>query len=526
MFVAAVVYQITNISVPLFSPALVQYDMRATHKRRYYNLYEGICRPGQQRYIRHVYVKSAIMLESPTFDGPREIRARELFTPRDGESRPHVVVTTGIPAVGLSVVTQMFVMDWTEKQACQDFHFVFVLPGRDLHLVRNSELTFLEFLSSFYPEARHADFLSHQDCTMLFVIDALELCKQPLDFQNNKSVTEVTTPALADVLLTSLIKGDMLPHACIWITTNRSILRKIPENCVSRLTELKGFENAQKDEYFTKRSRNLALGQRVLDQVKSSQRLYDACYLPLFSWIVSFIYEWRLQDVDYPEPMPVLATFFAQYVIVLTNRKIERHIGSGLDASRWRVTDTEFLMKMGELALQMLRDERNVFYEDSVSRLELNIEDVTYRGGISSETGEPIGENGRSFRFVHYSIQQFMAALYVYVRFRLRGENELNTGRMKAERNVNEIYKSAINLALARRDGSWDLFLHFLFGLATRSTETQLRGHLLPQHHPELKGIEDVLKYTRKKIKENSIPERCRNLELCLKELEQGRSAL
>lgn len=465
------------------------------------------------------------MLEFPATEGPRKIRTSELFTPREGEGRPHVVVTMGIPAVGLSVATQMLIMDWTEKKACQEFDFVFVLPGRDLHLIKNTELTFLEFLASFYPEAKRAEFLSCQDCTMLFVIDGLDLCKQPLDFPNNQSVTEVTAPALADVLLTSLIKGDMLPHACIWITSSRSTLRKIPANCISRLTELKGFENAQKEEYFTKRTKDPSLGLRVLEYVKGSPRLYDACYLPFLSWIVAFIYEWRLQDVHYPEPMPVLATFYAQYVIVLTNRKIEHYSALGVDASRWRHADRDFLMKMGELALKMLRDEQNVFYEDTVSRLSLNIDDITHQGGISSETGEPSRENGRSFRFVRPCIQQFMAAQYVYVKFRLTGENALESHRnwLKTDRNIHELFKPAINLTLAKRDGSWDLFLHFLFGLATRITETQLRGHLLPQYHPEPKGIDDVLKYTRKKIKENCMPERCRNLELCLKDMEQGR---
>ncbi|KAB5550087.1 hypothetical protein PHYPO_G00049690 [Pangasianodon hypophthalmus] len=506
--------------------ALVQFELRASHKRRYYSLYEGTCRPGQQRYIRHVYVESPIVLKTPTNE-ETPIRTSALFSPLEGEGRVRVVVTTGVPAIGLTVTAQMFIMDWTEEQAHQDFQFVFALPGRDLHLVRNSEQTFLEFLASFYPEAKHAEFLACQDCAVLFVIDALELCRQPLDFQNNPSITEITTQAPADALLTSLIKGDLLPHAYVWITAHRSICWKIPATCISRITELKGFGDAQKDEYFTKRTKEPTLGSRILDHVKSSPGLYDACYLPLFSWIVSFVYERRFQNRRFTEPEPALTTFYMQYVIVLTNRKIERYVGTGLDASRWKDTDKDFLMKMGELALWMLVERKNVLYEDRLSRLALDIHDVTHRGGISSETGEPTRENGRSFRFVHHSIQKFMAAVYVYVKFRTTGENVLDpqTGRTKTERPVGELYKPVIDRTLKSRDGDMDLFLHFLLGLAARGTEMHLRGHLLPQYHPEPKGVEDVLKYARKKMKENAVPERCRNLELCLTELEGGRNA-
>ncbi|XP_060799306.1 protein NLRC3 [Neoarius graeffei] len=504
---------------------LVQFDLRASHKRRYYSLYEGTCRPGQQRYIRHVYVESPIVFKTPTNE-EKLISPTKLFSPLEGEGDIRVVMTSGIPAIGLTVTTQMFIIDWTEERVCQDIQFVFALPGRDLHLVRNSEQTFLEFLASFYPEAKHAEFLSCQDCTVLFVIDALELCRQPLEFQNHPGVTEMTARAPVGVLLTSLIKGDLLPHARVWITAHRSTSLKLPANCISRFTELKGFGNTQKDEYFTKRTKDPTHGRRILELVKSSPGLYDACYLPLFSWIVSFVYERHLQIQGFAEPAQTLTTFYTQYVIVLTNRKIERYVGTGLEESRWKEADKEFLMKMGRLALNMLLDGTSVFCDRTVRNLTLDIHDVTHRGGISSETGEPTRENGRSFRFIHHSVQDFMAAMYVYVTFRMTGENALEPRKSKTKtaRPVSELYKPVIDRVLARRDGHMDLFLRFLLGLSAHGTEMHLRGHLLPQYHPEPKGVADVLKYARKKIKENAVAERCRNLELCLSELEEGKN--
>ncbi|TSK67209.1 Nuclear mitotic apparatus protein 1 [Bagarius yarrelli] len=504
--------------------ALVQFKLRVSHKRRYYSLYEGTCRPGKQRYIRHVYVESPIVLKTP---GSEEtpVRICDLFSPLRAEDSVRVVVTTGVPAIGLTVAVQMFLIDWMEQQACQNFQFVFALPGRDLHLVKNSDQTFLEFLAAFYPEAKQAEFLACPDCPVLFVIDALELCKQPLNFQNNPRVTDVTTPTPVDALLTSLIAGDLLPHACVWITAHQAACRKIPKNYIGRFTQLKGFGDTQKNEYFTKRTINPTLGNHVLDQVRASQRLYDACYLPLFCWIVSVVYERCLQNQVSAEQVPTLTTFYVQYVIVLTNRKIERYVGTGINGLRWKDADRNFLMKMGELALRNLCENETVFYEDSVSRLALDIDDVTHQGGISFETDESTRENRRSFRFVHPSVQTFMAALYVYVRFRLTGENafEPQTGRTRTERPISELYKPVIDRVLRCSDPNMDLFLHFLLGLSARKTEMHLRGHLLPQHHPEPRGIQEVLKYGRKRIKQNAVTEPCGHLEMCLSELEEGR---
>lgn len=494
----------------------MQYELGTNNYRRYYSLYEGTCRPGQQRFIGSVYVESPIVIETSTRPTPTSVK--DLFQPLADGGRPRLVVTTGAPAVGLTVTAQKFIMDWTNNKSQYDFQYVFSLPGRDLHLVRNSEQTFLEFLASFYPEVKHAEFLAQQDCSILFVIDALELCKQALDFENNASISDITTPARADVLLTSLIKGDLLPHASLWITAHRPAVRKI-HRFISKFTELKGFTTAQRDEYFTKRTKDPALGARVLRHVKDSPALYDACYLPLLCWIVSFIYERRFQNPDFTARTPVLTAFFAQYVIVQTGRKIERYVGTGLDASRWSEGDKTFLMKMGELALNMLFKRCDVLSESEVSQLEMN--SVSYQGGISYELSSLT--NKRSFKFVHYSIQQFMAAVYIYVTFRMHGLNKLESSqKSKKDRPLIDLYKPAINLVLKEKDNRLDLFLRFLLGLAAKGTELHLRGHLLPQYPPEPKGIEEVFQYASKKLKENKEPDRCANLEQSILELKEA----
>ncbi|XP_066522722.1 protein NLRC3 [Hoplias malabaricus] len=537
---------LADVLLETCSRAEMQYELKNSHKRRYYNLYEGTCRPGQQRFVSDVYAEPPVFFggdwdintehpfHTPNFPSAQgtPIRPSDIFQPREGTTMVRTVLMTGVPGIGLTVGVQKFIMDWTDELTNQDIQFVFSLPGRELHLVKETDQNFLEYLSSFYPEAKDAHFLADQDTTMLFIIDALEFCKQPLNFKNNPDVCDLTTQAPSDALLTSLIKGTLLPHAHIWITCHRAAARKIPFQFVSRFADMKGLADPKKDEYFVKRTKEPELGHRVLAHIKQSRDLYNICQLPLLCWIVAYIYERRFQSPDYTEHPPALTTFYAQYIIVQTNRKIERYVGTGLEASRWTDRDKNYLLMMGKLALKMVLEERDVFYEDEVTALELHLEDVTDRGGISTEVRRQGGysRGGRGFSFVHYSMQEFMAAMYTYVTFRVKGKNPLEQpirnklAKLLNERPVPDLYRLVVERALASRNGHLDLFLRFLVGLLSPGTEAHLKGYLLPQYHPAPKGVDEVIKYINKKIKENISPERCRNLHLCLNELEEGKN--
>ncbi|XP_072528219.1 NLR family CARD domain-containing protein 3 [Salminus brasiliensis] len=526
--------------------AVVQYELRSSHTRRYYNLYEGTCRPGQQRFVSDVYAEPPVYVGGdrdintehefhrpnfPTNQGTL-IRASDIFRPLEGEDWVRTVLMTGVPGIGLTVGVQKFIMDWSRELTNQDFQFVFSLPGKELHLVKDTDHSFLEMLANFYPETKNIDFLDQEDCPILFIIDALELCRQPLNFKDNPEVSDPTTAAPADVLFTSLIKGTLLPRARVWITCHRVAAHKIPPEYVSRFADLKGLSDAKKDEYFSKRTKDPELGLRVLAHIKRSPALYNICQLPLLCWIATFIFERRFHRPEPAEHPPAVTTFYTQYVIVQTNRKIERYVGTGLEASRWKDSDKEYLVKMGKLALKMVLEERDVFYEDEIAALGLDMEDVTNRGGISTEVMREGGyaRSGRGFSFVHYSMQEFMAALYTYVTFRVKGKNVFEQqiknkmAKLLKDRPVCDLYKLAVDRALASRNGHLDMFLRFLFGFVTPGTEAHLRGYLLPQYHPAPKGMDEVLKYVNKKMKENASQDRCRNLEWCLNELEEGKN--
>ncbi|XP_016100614.1 protein NLRC3 [Sinocyclocheilus grahami] len=525
--------------------AVLQHDLNIAHDRCYYSLYEGRCRPGQQRYISDIYVepvtvirgsREPINLENEVYQIPytiqeTQIRAADIFRLLPHEQKPiRTVMMTGIPACGLTVAVNKVIIDWMEKKTNQDFQFIFPLPAKELHLGKDGNQSFLELLDSFFAEADDIKFIEKPDCLSLFIIDALELCKHNLDFKNNEVISSARVKAPLDALLTSLIKGTLLPNARVWITSHVTAAHRIPPQLIDRYVELRGFTDEKKEEYFTKRTTDPELGRKVYNHMKRSKALEIICHLPLFSWMVAFIFERGFRDPEYGKHPPGITAFYSQLIIVQMNRSFEKYRGCNVEDQKWRDEDKMFIDMMGKMSYRMIQEGRDWFTVEDLTSVNLTYEDLRSRDELTTEVkrrNEDI--HTWVFKFVHITVQEYMAAMYAYVAFRKHGKNVIEPSKMSwfqgpnKDRPVIELYRPAIDRALASPNGHLDMFLRFLVGLVTPGTEDNLRGYLLGHYHPKAKGTEEVVKYINKKIRDNIHPDRRRNLELCLVELEEGK---
>ncbi|KAL6471878.1 hypothetical protein MHYP_G00205280, partial [Metynnis hypsauchen] len=445
----------------------------------------------------------------------KAIKCNDLF--KDNSTR--TVLTKGVAGIGKTVSVQKFILDWAEGKANHDVLFIFPLPFRELNLMKEKKLSLVDLLDVFFSDTKELKSTDYHRYKVMFIFDGLDECRLPLDFQNNQSLFDVTQSASVDVLLTNLIKGNLLPSALLWITTRPAAANQIPPECVDQVTEVRGFSDPQKEEYFRKRISDQSLANKIISHMKSSRSLYIMCHIPVFCWIAATVLERVLGGAESGETPKTLTQMFTHFLIFQIKHKDQKYHGKcNTDPQQTR----ESILALGKLAFQQLEKGNLIFYEEDLSKCGIDVREASVYSGVCTQIfREEFGLHlGKVFSFVHLSVQEFLAALYAFISFISNNRNVLPTGFsvFSKKSTMSDFLKTAVDKALQSENGHLDLFLRFLLGLSLESNQTLLGG-LLTQIGSSSHSKEETVQYIKEKIRENPSPEKTINLFHCLNEL-------
>ncbi|KAF4073599.1 hypothetical protein AMELA_G00244990 [Ameiurus melas] len=385
--------------------------------------------------------------------------------------------------------------------------------------MKDQNLSLIELLHFFYKEIKETNISSLDK--VLFIFDGLDECRFPLDFQNTVRLCDVTESASVHVLLINLIKGNLLPSALIWITSRPAAADQIPSECVHRLTEVRGFNDPQKEEYFRKRISDQSLSNRIITHLKSLRSLYIMCHIPVFCWISATVLERMLGEAESGEIPKTLTQMYTHFLIIQTNVIKKKYTKS-------RETDTEMVLKLGKLAFQQLMKGNLIFYEEDLMECGIDVTEASVYSGVCTQIfREEFGlHQSKVYCFVHLSIQEHLAALYVHLTFMTGKRNVLQQSllskmmmMMLREITISDVHKSAVDQALQSKNGHLDLFLRFLLGLSLKSNQILLQTIMTQTGSSSHSNLETV-HYMKKKIRENPSTEKSINLFYCLYELD------
>ncbi|XP_053468839.1 NACHT, LRR and PYD domains-containing protein 12-like [Ictalurus furcatus] len=447
------------------------------------------------------------------------IKCSEIFKPLSEEDKPiRSVLTKGVAGIGKTVSVQKFILDWAEGKTNQDVHLIFPLPFRELNLMQDRNLSLMELLHLFYKEIKETNISSLYK--VLFIFDGLDECRFPLDFQNTVRLCDVTESASVHVLLINLIKGNLLPSALIWITSRPAAADQIPSEWVHRLTEVRGFNDPQKEEYFRKRISDQSLSNRIITHLKSLRSLYIMCHIPVFCWISAAVLERMLGEAESGAIPKTLTQMYTHFLIIQTNVIKKKYTKS-------RKTDTEMVLKLGKLAFQQLMKGNLIFYEEDLMECGIDVTEASVYSGVCTQIfREEFGlHQSKMYCFVHLSIQEHLAALYVHLIFMNEKRNVLQQSLLSKlwmllrQITISDVHKSAVDQALQSENGHLDLFLRFLLGLSLESNQILLQT-VVTQTGSSSHSTHETVHYIKEKIRENPSPEKSINLFHCLYELD------
>ncbi|XP_061571819.1 NLR family CARD domain-containing protein 3-like [Cololabis saira] len=483
----------------------------------------GTAKVNQEHEVRQIEAGSSEQDMKET-----KIRPEDIFKLLPGRVEPiRTVMTKGMAGIGKTVLTQKFTLDWAEGKTNQDIQFTFPFTFRELNVLKKTKFSLVELIHRLFPETK--GICRFEKFGVVLIFDGLDECRLPLNFHNNEVLTDITESSSVDVLLTNLIRGKLLPSAQIWILTRPAAASLIPPDCVDMVTEVRGFNDTQKEEYFWKRFRDEEEVNRIFSHIETSRSLHIMCHIPIFCWITATVLEKLLKTTKSRELPKTMTEMYIHFLVVQAKLKNVKYDGGAETDPHWSPESRKMVESLGKLAFEELQKGNLIFYESDLRECDINIGEASVYSGVFTQIFRE--EKGlyqdKVFCFIHLSFQEFLAALHVHLTFTNSGVNLLKEQQLdtcnKSERkrdgaDERTFYQSAVDKALQSPNGNLDLFLRFLLGLSLKTNQSLLQG-LLTKTGRSSQINSEAVQYIKKKIEENPSPEKCINLFHCLNEL-------
>ncbi|XP_029938314.1 NLR family CARD domain-containing protein 3-like [Salarias fasciatus] len=524
-----------------------QKKLKCGLKKRFQRVSEGVAKQGESTLLNQIYTELHITeggaaevnqehevrhieTASRTADrAERTIGPGGIFKASPGRSKPiRTLLTKGVAGIGKTVLTQKFTLDWAEDKDNQDVHFIFPFTFRELNVVKEKKFSFVDLVHHFFTETKEAGLCNFEDFQVIFIFDGLDECRLPLDFQHTDFLTEVTESTSVDVLLINLIRGKLLPSAHLWITTRPAAANQIPADCVDMVTEVRGFTDPQKEEYFKKRFREEEQASRIISHIKTSRSLHIMCHIPVFCWITATVLEKVLKSREGGELPKTLTQMYIHHLVVQAKGNNVKFDGGAATDPHWSAESRKMIESLGKLAFDQLQKGNLIFYLSDLKKCDINLRAASMYSGMFTQIFRE--ESGlyqdTVFCFIHLSLQEFLAALHVHQTFINSGINLLEEKQTTIQQSpqqpqLHHLHQRAVDEALKSPNGHLDLFLRFLLGLSLETNQSLLRG-LLTQTESSSQSNQETVQYIKKKLSESLSAERSINLFHCLNELNDG----
>ncbi|KAL4009242.1 hypothetical protein ACER0C_003094 [Sarotherodon galilaeus] len=513
-----------------------QRHFKSVLKKKFQCVFEGIAKAGNPTFLNQIYTELYIteggtaevndehevrQIETANRKPDRPettIRQEDIFKASPGRDEPiRTVLTKGVAGIGKTVLTQKYTLDWAEDKANQDIQFIFPFTFRELNVLKEEKFSLVELVHYFFTETKEAGICSFEDFQVVFIFDGLDECRLPLDFHKTAILTDPRKSTSVDVLLINLIRGKLLPSARLWITTRPAAISQIPPDCVGMVTEVRGFTDPQKEEYFRKRFKDEELASRIISHIKTSRSLHIMCHIPVFCWITATVLEDELKGREGGQLPKTLTEMYIHFLVVQAKVNKVKYDGGAETDPHWSPESRKMIESLGKLAFDQLQKGNLIFYESDLTECGIDIRAASVYSGVFTQIFKEERRlyQDKVFCFIHLSLQEFLAALHVHLTFINSGINLLEEQQRKKHKSF---LKTAVRKALKSPNGHLDLFLRFLLGLSLQNNQVLLRG-LLTQTGSSTQSNEETVEYIKKKLSKNLSAEQSINLLHCLNEL-------
>uniref|UniRef100_A0A087XZ85 NACHT domain-containing protein n=1 Tax=Poecilia formosa TaxID=48698 RepID=A0A087XZ85_POEFO len=503
-------------------------------KKTFQCLREGIAEAGKKTFLNDIYTELYILdggtgqvnnehevrqIETATSKPGKTIQLDDIFKPEPEKNEPiRTVMTKGVAGIGKTVLTQKFTLDWAADQTNQNIQFIFPFTFRELNTLKEKRFSLVELIHKFFIKTK--DVCGFEQFQVLFIFDGLDESRLPLDFHNTEILTDATESSSVDVLLINLIRGKLLPSALLWITTRPAAANQIPAEFIDMVIEVRGFTDSQKEEYFRKKFRDdEEKANKIISHITASRSLHIMCHIPVFCWITADVLEDELKNKEGGELPVTLTEMYIKFLVVQIKIKKKKYDGG----AEQDPDVSKMVQSLGKLALEQLLNGNLIFYKSDLQDCGIEIKDASFSGVFTEIFKEETGMGKTSvYSFVHLSIQEFLAAVYMLHSFTTRNTEVmkmfLTSKKTDHGYSLDKLLKKVMEKSLSSENGYLDLFVRFLHGLTVESNQKHLGG-LMGQTENSPETIQRITDNLKKMNTDDISPDRSINIFYCLMEM-------
>ncbi|XP_014854526.1 PREDICTED: protein NLRC3-like isoform X2 [Poecilia mexicana] len=512
-----------------------QHDLKESLKNMFQTIYEGIAIRGKKTFLNQIFTELYILeggsgevndehevkrIETASNKQGTTIKLEDIFKLPPGRVQPiRTVMTMGVAGIGKTLLTQKFALDWAEGKTNQNIEFIFPFTFRELNNLKE-ETSLVELIHDRFVKTK--GIYNFENVHVLFIFDGLDESRLPLDFNNSPFLTNPSKSTTLDVLLTNLIRGELLPSALIWITTRPAAANQIPDRSIDKVIEVRGFTDSQKEEYFRKRFKDKEQASSIISHIKASRSLHIMCHIPVFCWITATVLEDGMKTREGGKLPKTLTEMYIKFLLLQTKIKEEKYDGRPKTKSIWSVENRKLIESLGRLAFEQLLKGNLIFYDKELTQCGIDIKDAALFSGVFTEMfKEESGVGDFSiYSFVHLSIQEFLAAVYMLHCFTSRNSEVIKAflGEEYNETSLDEFMKKVMEKSLSSENGHLDLFARFLHGLTVESNQ-RLLGDLLGQTENRSETIQRIITNLKEMNTDRICPDRSISIFYCLMEM-------
>jgi len=328
------------------------------------------------------------------------------LTSHNDHFNPRVILIEGAPGIGKTILSKEIAFRWAIHELLCDKTLLFLIFLRDPNVQKMQSLE--QFIYYAICPSRKNSLAIEQ-----YLEDTLgEHCIIVLD-----GYDEISEESRGDSFISSLINRKVL-KLCSLVITSRPTASAALHNIVDRRVEILGFTKEYRNDYI-----HQSLGGHVnetnqlLDYLEANPFIESLCYIPLNMTILISVLKLSLETgVELPKTQTEINSQFILLTITRYLKKKHQYFSSLSDLQSLPSPYKEQLKRLSQLAFVFLGKDKIVFSDDDVKTdCPQCVEKWQGLGLLKAVKYSNLNNDlcTNSYNFLHFSIQEFLAAYYI-----------------------------------------------------------------------------------------------------------------